>query len=47
MRHDSERAPVTELAILPGRTHYDMASSPLLAEVTLSFIDDPSRGQAG
>src|SRR2546421_4407143 len=31
------------LAILPGRTHYNMASSPLLADVTLAFIDDPSR----
>src|SRR2546428_128880 len=32
------------LAILPGLTHYNMASSPLLADVTLSFIDGPSRG---
>jgi pimeloyl-ACP methyl ester carboxylesterase len=29
------------LAILPGRTHYNMAESPLLAAVTLSFIDTP------
>jgi pimeloyl-ACP methyl ester carboxylesterase len=29
------------LAILPGLQHYNMASSPLLAEVTLSFIDAP------
>jgi pimeloyl-ACP methyl ester carboxylesterase len=29
------------LAILPGLQHYNMASSPLLAQVTLSFIDAP------
>ena len=28
------------LAILPGRTHYDMASSPLLAAVARAFLDD-------
>jgi pimeloyl-ACP methyl ester carboxylesterase len=30
------------LAILPGLTHYNMASSPLLAAVALSFIDAPA-----
>jgi pimeloyl-ACP methyl ester carboxylesterase len=29
------------LAILPGLTHYDMASSPLLAAVALGFLDQP------
>ena len=28
------------LAILPGLTHYDIFSSPLLAAVTLAFLDD-------
>ena len=32
------------LAILPGLTHYNMAGSPLVAAVTLWFIDQP-RGQ--
>jgi pimeloyl-ACP methyl ester carboxylesterase len=29
------------LAILPGLTHYNMASSPLLAAVAIGFLDDP------
>jgi pimeloyl-ACP methyl ester carboxylesterase len=29
------------LAILPGLTHYNIFSSPLLAAVTLAFLDDP------
>ena len=29
------------LAILPGLTHYNMASSPLLAAVALAFLDQP------
>jgi hypothetical protein len=29
------------LAILPGLTHYDMASSPLVAAVALDFLDAP------
>ena len=29
------------LAILPGLTHYDIGSSPMLAETVLSFIDAP------
>ena len=28
------------LAILPGRTHYDIFSSPLFAATTLAFLDD-------
>jgi pimeloyl-ACP methyl ester carboxylesterase len=30
------------LAILPGLSHYNMASSPLLAAVALSFVDAPA-----
>lgn len=29
------------LAILPGLTHYNIFTSPLLAEVTLAFLDSP------
>jgi pimeloyl-ACP methyl ester carboxylesterase len=35
------------LAIIPGRTHYDMASSQVLAEAALSFLDAPSAAGAG
>jgi hypothetical protein len=28
------------LAILPGRTHYDLFLAPELAETTLTFLDD-------
>jgi pimeloyl-ACP methyl ester carboxylesterase len=31
------------LAILPGLTHYDICTSPLLAAVVVSFLDGPSR----
>jgi pimeloyl-ACP methyl ester carboxylesterase len=31
------------LAILPGLTHYDIASSPLLAAATLAFLEEPDR----
>jgi pimeloyl-ACP methyl ester carboxylesterase len=34
------------LAILPGLTHYNMASSPLVAAVALNFIDAPDAPQA-
>ena len=30
------------LAILPGLTHYNIGNSPLLAAVTLAFLDQPS-----
>jgi pimeloyl-ACP methyl ester carboxylesterase len=29
------------LAIIPGRTHYDVAMSPVLAEAALAFLDAP------
>jgi hypothetical protein len=29
------------LAILPGLTHYNLAVSPLFADVTLAFLDAP------
>jgi pimeloyl-ACP methyl ester carboxylesterase len=32
------------LAILPGLTHYNMASSPLLAATALAFLDGEQRG---
>jgi hypothetical protein len=28
------------LAIIPGSTHYNIANSPLLAAVTLAFLDE-------
>ena len=31
------------LAILPGLTHYNIGTSPLLAAVTLDFLDEPSK----
>src|SRR3954471_7845720 len=31
------------LAILPGLTHYTICSSPLLAAVTVSFLDEQAR----
>jgi hypothetical protein len=31
------------LAILPGLTHYDIFTSPLLAETALAFLDAPDR----
>ncbi|HKW70989.1 MAG TPA: alpha/beta hydrolase [Candidatus Dormibacteraeota bacterium] len=33
------------LAILPGLTHYNVGSSPLLAAVTLAFIEDKPAGR--
>ena len=29
------------LAVLPGLTHYNLGTSPLFAEVTLAFLNDP------
>jgi hypothetical protein len=33
------------LAILPRRTHYNVFSSPLLAEVALAFLDENEGGE--
>ncbi|HYA58349.1 MAG TPA: alpha/beta fold hydrolase [Thermoplasmata archaeon] len=35
---DGARRPLSRLAILPGTTHYDICSSPLLPEVVASFL---------
>jgi pimeloyl-ACP methyl ester carboxylesterase len=37
---DRSRRPVAQLAILPGRTHYDISVSPALAPAVTSFLDD-------
>ena len=36
---DGAQQPVARLAVLPGRTHYDMIESPGLAEAVLPFLD--------
>ena len=35
------------LAVLPGLTHYNIASSPLLAAATLDFLDTPPGDRRG
>jgi pimeloyl-ACP methyl ester carboxylesterase len=35
------------LAILPGLTHYSICDSPLLAAVTLAFLDQPATTKSG
>jgi hypothetical protein len=34
------------LAIIPGATHYDVATSPVLAAAVLAFLDAPSAADA-
>jgi pimeloyl-ACP methyl ester carboxylesterase len=43
---DGSGRPASQLAILPGRTHYDVASAPELATVIDGFLtsDGPARG---
>ena len=36
---DGSRRPASELAILPGRTHYDISVSPALAPIVIPFLD--------
>jgi pimeloyl-ACP methyl ester carboxylesterase len=36
---DSSRMPASRLAILPGTTHYNSFSSPLLADVVVPFLE--------
>jgi pimeloyl-ACP methyl ester carboxylesterase len=36
---DGSLRPASRLAILPGRTHYDVCSSPLLAPAVVDFLD--------
>ncbi len=38
---DGSGRPVSQLAILPGATHYDIFDSPLLALVVTQFLDAP------
>lgn len=40
---DGSGKPLSRLAILPGRTHYDIADAPELAEVVSSFLDSAPR----
>jgi pimeloyl-ACP methyl ester carboxylesterase len=36
---DGSLRPASRLAVLPGRTHYDICSSPLLAPAVVDFLD--------
>ncbi len=38
---DGSGRPSSRLAVLPGATHYDIFSSPTLAEVAVAFLDAP------
>ncbi len=38
---DGSRRPASRLAILPGRTHYDVLAAPGLAPVVTGFLDAP------
>jgi pimeloyl-ACP methyl ester carboxylesterase len=40
---DGSAQPENRLAILPGRTHYDVLDSPLLAPAAIDFLDAPQR----
>jgi len=35
---DGSGRPATQLAILPGRTHYDILSTPSVAQLAMSFL---------
>ena len=37
---DGSARPVARLAVLPGRTHYDLVDSPLLLPAVLPFLDE-------
>jgi pimeloyl-ACP methyl ester carboxylesterase len=41
---DRSGMPRARLAILPGVTHYDIISSPLLASTAAAFLDEPVEG---
>jgi pimeloyl-ACP methyl ester carboxylesterase len=41
---DGSGRPVTQLAILPGLTHYNISSSPALAAAVTPFLDTPTPG---
>ena len=38
---DRAHMPVARLAVLPGRTHYDVLEAPGLVEAVLPFLDEP------
>jgi hypothetical protein len=38
---DGSLRPASRLAILPGRTHYDMLAAPALGEIVASFTAAP------
>jgi pimeloyl-ACP methyl ester carboxylesterase len=40
---DGSQQPRNRLAVLPGHTHYDVATSPALAPTVLRFLDEPVR----
>ncbi len=41
---DGTARPANELAVLPGLTHYNIASSPVLGKVVAPFLDAPRPG---
>ncbi len=41
---DGSAIPASQLAILPGTTHYDSFASPLLVPVVTPFLDEPTPG---
>lgn len=41
---DGSGRPVNQLAVLPGLTHYNISTSPLLATVVTPFLDAPMPG---
>ena len=41
---DGSGRPAAQLAILPGLTHYNIGSSPMLATVVTPFLDAPIDG---
>jgi pimeloyl-ACP methyl ester carboxylesterase len=43
---DGSGRPASQLAILPGRTHYDVSVSPALAPTVVPFLDAPEAGPA-
>ena len=40
---DGAGRPTAQFAILPGCTHYNILSSPVLATVIMAFLDAPPR----
>jgi pimeloyl-ACP methyl ester carboxylesterase len=43
---DGSGRPASRLAILPGRTHYDILDAPGLAETAIRFLDEPAAATA-